>query len=72
VPRFFAEVRGDLFEPLYILIAATGLWIGEALGLQRKHFDRFHRKVHVKQNLAEHSGRIPIDTPSTGPSVEKD
>jgi integrase len=59
VSRFFAEVRGDPLEPLYVLIAATGLRLGEALALHWKHFDRFRRTVHVKKNLAEHSGRDP-------------
>jgi integrase len=48
---FLVAARGHVLEPLFTVMMATGLRIGEALGLGWQDIDLEKRRLHVRQQL---------------------
>src|ERR1700739_809730 len=52
-----SESQGDE-QALYVLLAATGMWISEALGLETKHFVNDGRTIQVCQQVDRDGPRV--------------
>lgn len=69
VSRFFAEVEGDEYRGLYLLLAGSGMRLGEALGLKWSSYDRFRKLVTITHSLAEYGAPEPcLKEPKTARS----
>lgn len=67
--RILEVVRGDRLEALYVLALATGLRMGELLGLTWRDVDREAGTLAVRHALVRHHGRYVLDEPKTRRSV---
>lgn len=64
--RMFLEfVRGDVFHPLWFVLATTGMRRGEALGLRWCDVDLVAGHLAVRQNIVMAGAELHLSTPKT-------
>ena len=57
VKQLFASTRGDRDHALWVLLASTGLRLGEALGLKWEDFSPDFRRLQVRRALQRQAGK---------------
>jgi integrase len=65
VAAFLDSVVGDALEPLWVVLAMTGMRRGEALGLKWHDVDLDRAVASIRQTVVEIGGRIETSTPKT-------
>lgn len=64
--RFLKAIEGHRLEPVFILAIATGVRIGEALGLHHQDIDWTESKIHIRHAIQEQKGKgIVVVEPKT-------
>lgn len=63
--KFYSIARGDRFGSIFCFTLATGLRIGEALGLRWENVDLSTGRVHIREALTSVRGQPYRTTPKT-------
>jgi len=62
---FLAAAEGSAYDPLWLVLVATGMRRGEALGLRWQDMDFGRGVLHVRQTLVDVQGTVSIGEPKT-------
>ena len=62
---FLEEAKGTRFEALFILALTTGMRQGELLGLRWQDVDLDGSRLHIRQTLCSHGGKLTFGEPKT-------